>query len=354
MKTQHPIQFRRQRKFLLVLPLLLLPFLTLAFWALGGGKNTPGSHQLTTDKGLNTQLPGAQFDKHEKPKDKMSFYDLAKQDSVKTRQGSANSLAQQFGGSKPADPNVALINEKMAAINKQISQPQTSNSAPAPAEKMPDGKALSKQVDKLETMMKAVNSSQGEDPQIVQLSKMLSQIQDIQHPGSAKAATVAGKPDSAFKAIPATIEGNQKVLPGGAVRLRLSDTICLKGQVIPKGTLAFGTANITNQRLLLDIKNIRLGNAIIPVDLTVYSFDGMPGIPAPEAELAGAAGSGADNALESMQFLSMDQSLATQAAAGGIQAAKGLFSKKVRRIKVHLKNNYRVLLRNNDHSPLRP
>ena len=32
----------RQRKFLLALPLILLPFLTLFFWALGGGKAVPG------------------------------------------------------------------------------------------------------------------------------------------------------------------------------------------------------------------------------------------------------------------------------------------------------------------------
>jgi len=28
----------KQRKFLLVLPLLVIPFMTMAFWALGGGK----------------------------------------------------------------------------------------------------------------------------------------------------------------------------------------------------------------------------------------------------------------------------------------------------------------------------
>lgn len=30
-------KFKRQRRFMLVLPLLTLPFVTLAFWALGGG-----------------------------------------------------------------------------------------------------------------------------------------------------------------------------------------------------------------------------------------------------------------------------------------------------------------------------
>ena len=134
---------------------------------------------------------------------------------------------------------------------------------------------------------------------------------------------------------------------GGTVRLKLTDSIKLKGVLLPKGQLLFGACQVTNQRLLLNIQNIRIGKDILPADLTVFSLDGLPGIPAPEAELSGAAGDGANNALEGMQFLSMDESLGAQAAAGGINAAKGLFSKKVKKIKVKLKDNFAVLLRDN-------
>jgi conjugative transposon TraM protein len=181
-----------------------------------------------------------------------------------------------------------------------------------------------------------------------QLNSMLTKIQAIQNPESVKAKPKkkAGS-DSAFRAIPAVIDGRQKVMNGGTVRLKLTDSIKLKGIVLPKGQLLFGACQVTNQRLLLNIQNIRIGKEIIPVDLTVFSLDGLPGIPAPEAELSGAAGDGANNALESMQFLSMDESLGSQAAAGGINAAKGLFSKKVKKIKVKLKDNFAVLLRDN-------
>jgi len=97
----------------------------------------------------------------------------------------------------------------------------------------------------------------------------------------------------------------------------------------------------------LDIKNIRLGNAIIPVDLSVFSLDGLLGIDAPEAELGETAGNGVGNGVQSMQFLGMDQSLGIQAAGAGIDAAKGLLNKKVKRIKVKLKDGQRILLRNN-------
>jgi hypothetical protein len=371
METRHSIQYLRKRKFLLILPLLIFAFSTLGFYALGGGRKKATNSQANRNPGLNTSVPMAKFDKHEKPKDKMSFYAQASLDSERQQSNNNNPLLRKFGFQKdsrniadlktPAnsnpltsgytDPNVTRINQKLAAINQQINQPQmrelssptgiTNNAAP--------NKDFNQQVNKLETMMKAMNSSQGNDPQMQQLSKMLGQIQAIQHPELTKsdAATGATVSESPFRAIPAVIDGKQKVLQGGAVKLRLNDSLIFKGTTIPKGTLIFGTATITNQRLLLEIKNIRLNDAIIPVNLTVYSLDGMPGIPAPEAELAGAAGSGANDAIENMQFLSMDPSLATQAAAGGINAAKGLFSKKVKKIKVKLQNEYPVLLKIN-------
>jgi len=351
---EHTLQFRRKRKALLVLPLVIVLFATIGFIALGGGK--PAAVATDNKPGLNATLPGATFDKHEKAKDKMSFYDQAKLDSARQQSNNNNPLIQHFGvNNKATDPvpgstplyqdlTVTRINQRLADLNKQISQPPAQ---PVPVSKPAADPQLSGQIDRLETLMKGVKSD-GPDPQMQQLSKMLEQLQNLQHPELVKTAV---RKDSAaanpFLAIPATIDGNQKIRQSGAVKLRLNDTIRVNAQVIPKGTPVFGVANITNQRLLIEIKNVRLGEAIIPVNLTVYAMDGMPGVPAPEAELSEAAGSGADNALQSMQFLSMDQSLATQAAAGGITAAKSLFSKKVKRVTVHLKNGSAVLLRDN-------
>lgn len=83
------------------------------------------------------------------------------------------------------------------------------------------------------------------------------------------------------------------------------------------------------------------------LDNYVYSLDGMPGIPAPEAELTGAVNGGTDDAIRSMQFLSMDQSIGVQAAGAGIDAAKSLFSKKLKKVRVKLKADYPILIRIN-------
>jgi hypothetical protein len=326
-----------QRKFLLILPLLVIPFLTMAFWALGGGKTTTA---LQTNKGLDASLPEAQF-KKEKDANKMTVYQTARRDSAQN--GVSSSFIKAMGITKPdsADENAKRIQVKLAAINKQISQPVTPITTYDP-----ETEASEQKIKQLHRMMRSANRNSQEDPEMVQLSKMLTQIQAIQNPGSVK---ISKKPEDnkPFKAIPAMIDGKQKVVDGGAVRLKLTDSVRLKDQWIPKGQQIYGVCSVTNQRLLLTIQNIRLDKQIIPVNLTVFSLDGMPGIPAPEAELGGAAGNGARDAVQSMQFLTMDQSLGAQAAAGGVNAAKGLFSKKVKKIKVKLKDEYPVLLKIN-------
>ena len=70
----------RKRKFYLALPFWCLPFVTLAFWAMGGGKEK--SDDIKTATGLNLQLPDAKL-KDDKNLDKLSFYKEADKDSLK-------------------------------------------------------------------------------------------------------------------------------------------------------------------------------------------------------------------------------------------------------------------------------
>lgn len=342
------------RKVLLFLPLLLLPFLALAFYALGGGQGKPEA-DTQAPKGINTELPGAQF-KQAEPSDKLAAYNQADRDSVKTTNAVAD-VANRLGFQPAEDLQTKAINEKLAVIRQQVGAPVSrptvtgNNLSTVPVEATP---GLSKDVARLEALMKNMqrNGADGDDPEMKQLSGMMDKILAIQNPELARKQTAAStKPDTLFKAIPAVVSRDQKIIEGAVVELRLLDTVMLNGQQVPKGQLIYGLASISNQRLNLEIKNIGLGSAIIPVNFTVFDKrDAMPGINAPEAELGSAASNGGVNALQSMQFLSMDQSLGVQAAGAGIEAAKGLLSKKVKRIKVKLKAGYAVLLRNNDNN----
>ena len=322
----------KQRKFLLVLPLLVIPFLTMAFWALGGGQ-TPSTTRPAT-AGIDVTLPEAQF-KKVPDANKMSVYQAALRDSAQN--GLSPSYLNSVAEKPAADQSADRIQVKLAQLNQQLAQPAPTTYAP---------QADEVQVKKLHQMMRSVKANRQEDPEMAQLSHMLTQLQAIQNPGAVKTETKPANTNP-FKAIPAVIDGKQKVADGGAVKLKLTDSVTIKNQLLPKGQQLFGICSVTNQRLILTIQNIRLEKQIIPVNLTVFSLDGMPGIPAPEAELGGAAGNSADNAVQAMQFMSLDASLGAQAAAGGINAAKGLFSKKVKKIRIKLKDEYPVLLKIN-------
>ncbi|MGF7072342.1 conjugative transposon protein TraM [Mucilaginibacter sp. 3215] len=338
---------KKQRKFLLVLPLMVIPFMTMAFWALGGGKTT--NPQIENARGLDTDLPQAQF-KDKAQTDKMAVYQAAQHDS--SQNGVSPAFLKSMGLDKnntgktdsvmTTDDQTIKIQAKLAQLNKQLNQPQETR--PTQTYDEPDPQ----QVKQLKKMMRNMNGNGNQpDPEMQQLNKMLDKIQAIQNPSNVKSEPRKNEVAAPFRAVPALIDGKQKVVDGAAVKLKLTDSVTLKGQFLPKGQQLFGVCQVTNQRLLLIIQNIRLDKQIIPVNLTVFSLDGMPGIPAPEAEFGNAAGSGADQAIQSMQFLSMDQSLGAQAAAGGVNAAKSLFSKKVNKIKVKLQNDYPVLLKIN-------
>ena len=52
MEKKHSEKFLRQRKMMVVLPLLVLPFITMAFWVLGGGQENTDKNQANKKTGL--------------------------------------------------------------------------------------------------------------------------------------------------------------------------------------------------------------------------------------------------------------------------------------------------------------
>lgn len=338
----------RTKKMLLALPVLVLPFLALAFYALGGGRGTVTDDALNANQGINTSLPDASFRK-EDPQDKLSLYEQVGRKRQDTDTLPASVTERGFTLSGQPDPQEQAIEERLAQITAELNRPEPPV-ATTPTVQVASSPDISGDVDRLEKLMRTMQEYKEEDPEMAQLTGMLDKILAIQNPDlmqlpEPRRDTVPI--DSLFRAIPAEIVKKQKAVQGASITLRLLDTVTLNGYLIPKGHEITGSCRITNQRLLLAIKNIRLGTSIIPVDLTVYSPDGMMGINAPEAELADAAGMGADNAARSIGLYGIDQSIATQVAGAGIDAAKTLFSKRIRKIKVKLDAGTPVLLRNN-------
>jgi len=300
--------------------------------------------------GINTSLPDATFSEKE-PEGKMGYYDKARQDSAQSDTAGLSYAAEKMGFGKRPDDQTSKITEKLADLNRELNTPYVAPKSYTSSIPPTTYTPISKDVDRLETLMKNMqeNNGSGED-EMAQMGSVMDKLLALQNPELAKQlyqkSDVVGASDTLFKAIPAEIAAPQKVMQGSVVEIRLLDTVVLNGQCIPKGHTLFGLASFSNQRMNLEIKNIRLGNQVIPVNLTVYDRrDAMVGVFAPEALLSETIASGGSGAIGSLGISGFD--LTTQLAGAGIDAAKSLLSKKIKRIKQPLKGGYPLLIRDN-------
>jgi hypothetical protein len=372
MKKQQSAETLQKRKFLMVLPLLILPFVTLAFWSLGGGKNTMPTSISENQSGFNMDLPAAKFDKSEK-QDKLSIYEASEKTNVLTNDSGSdifNSLAfpntnEALLNSNEEKINEEKINEKLAEIDAQINSSILPSNAYAPVETNAyvNSSKMSEDVDRLEKLMLSFQVDGGEDKEMEQLNAVLDKIIKIQYPDFEKASVqekginteggVFAVHDPNLddvesyrsNAIQATIHEDQDIVSGSVIKLRLLDSIQVNGALIPKNSFIYGVATIDDERLKIEIASLRYQNSIFPVSLSAYDLDGLAGLYIPGAIARDASKEGVNDAIQSIRMMSLDPSLSAQVADAGIHATKGLFRKKVKQVRVKVKAGYQLLLR---------
>lgn len=439
----HTQKFLQQRRFYMVLPLLALPFITMIFWALGGGQGTTvQAKEIQT--GLNLSLPGAHFDREDELWDKFSLYEQAKRDSLHYEEArrndpyyevamlrgsvrqdtvpkSGNKLNTSLGSREKyeqIDKHEQLINRKLEQLTRQLNQPEkpvaiAQATHPAAVEQNAEAGEgpMSQDVDRLEKMMQIMASGEPNDPEMQQIEGMLDKILDIQHPDRVKERLKAQSPEhkpnvfpveaametdnislvespvrktnipltdslesmysqrvarnsfyglddeqpeneQAANAIEAVIHDTQTVVTGSTVKIRLLSDLHINGQLIEKDQFVYGVCSITGERLTIAINSIRNEKSLFPVSMSVFDLDGMEGIYIPGAITRDAAKQASSQSIQDMQLSSMDNSLGAQAATAGIEAAKGLFSKNAKLIKITLKAGYQILLQDTDQQNL--
>lgn len=358
----------RQRKFLLVLPILIIPFLTLAFWALGGGKDAKA--QAAKQTGLNVNMPNPVL-KDEKGMDKFSFYEEVERDSLKFKQQQKNDplFFKKIADTAPSlsnlsqytDPNEAKVYAKLSELNKVMQQQQT----PAPVVPEP-AYTNNADIDRLEAMLHNIQLKSDDDSELVQLNKMMDKLMALQNPKKdtlrvqkekpepIKLAETVGKSNGfyslnkagsdSFNSCRASVAETQTLVNGSTIKLLLKDNIIVKNKTILKGSFVYGTVALNNERLKVSIVSVRAGNNIVPVSLEAYDLDGMAGIYVPGAIGRDVAKQSADESMNGIGLTTLDPSIGAQAASAGIQAAKSLIGKKVRLIKVTVRAGYQILL----------
>lgn len=396
----------RQRKLLLVLPLLIVPFLSIAFWALGGGKNSTSTTNGVATEGLNLDLPGAQF-KGEKELNKMGYYEKAAHDSSRMRAAIKNdpyydgSLAFPDDSIFFEDETNFLPEENLITRSRESSSSPSANAESRVYEKlqalqhaMQDAEPISPsskryqpdyslptaslQLQRLEQLIKQPRSDDETDPELDQLHSMLDKIKDIQHPELVKkriTATVEKEPSKALlvsnqleadslvdgfypliftpglvgsstPGIRATIHESGTIVQGSVVRLRLQQDLYIGKVRIPSGTFVHGMTTIQQERVQLQVTGIVYDGQVYPVQLNAYDLDGLPGLYIPGIVLREVATAGTSNTMQSLGMMTLDPSLAAQAATAGINTAKSFLSKKVKIVRAHLKAGHQVLLQN--------
>lgn len=392
----------KQRRFFTVLPVLILPFLTLIFWALGGG--TAATQEQPDQVGINTELPKAQLE--DGTLDKMSLYKEQPDDPLQANDtAELNQWQVQDGYSGlydlqgRTDPNEQRIRQRLNELERIISDRDQQQSLMGSGYEGNSTNALPTEStsSRLDKMMERMNQSNGTDPELENIDRMLQKIIEIQHPDAYREKlkeqsrekrgtvfpvsrlsrqnevpyikrslnvvtdTTKGKRNSTISGfwglsdkteiqseeisgIPAVVEETRTVVSGSELKLRLTEDIYVNGMLIPSGYLVSGTCSLEGERLQVMVTGIQYRNYQLPVSLTVYGLDGMKGVWIPGTIGRDAAKDGADRAMQSMQFMSMDPSLLAQSAGAGIEAVKGIFSKKAKLIKVIVKAGHPLLL----------
>lgn len=211
-QTINPIVKERQRKFLLVLPVLVFPFITFLLWSVGvfsaDGKTTSKN---VAQQGFNMHLPDARL-KDNKSWNKLDFYQQADADSAKMKEAMENDPFFKEGlkslqsdtdnpyhfsyDHSPSgtlgdyhDPNVDKVNQQLAKLNAALNQP------PQPVPSIKDTSAVTHTaidndaVDRLQNVVQAIHQTDTTaDPEMQQLNAMMDKVLDIQHPERVQAA----------------------------------------------------------------------------------------------------------------------------------------------------------------------
>lgn len=382
--------FIRKRKMLLIVPLFFTPFLCLLFWALGGGKgyDANGSQKM----GINMDIPqttdGKILQKDQAYRklleDSLRKLNLSQNDNYLYANGRNGNVANPYpvsgspNGTASFGSDVAIgeLRQKMERAKADYAQRQEASDYDRAqqdnltekrlelAEKkkqledylaqmrsgMQDGAEAASKTDSASKKRENIK----QDSILYTLSPMnIDRRQSRFYDGSNAGAALVIIPNT----ISCVIANDQTVINGSVVKLRLTEDTKLAGTVtIPKNTFLYGIAQLSVERLNLMVNSITYQGSIYPIKLEVYDLDGLLGISTPggagqamanqgKTGVANAGLSPLSNGLFINQSNNAGAQMMAQAGSAVLQAGQGILSKKLSVIKVFVKANYHILLK---------
>lgn len=157
----------------------------------------------------------------------------------------------------------------------------------------------------------------------------------------------SGMPSSStlFKAC---IHGDQTVVTGSTVRMRMLEDAVVCGMKIPANTLFYGVATLGASRLEVVVNSLKVGNTISPVSFVIFDNDAMEGLNLPNNMKAQAAKRMQQGLVQNIDMplasIGTMTSEITSAVNATTQIAKQILNMKLSQVKVHLKSNYQMYI----------
>ncbi len=381
--------FLKRNKPLLFLPLILIPFIVLIFYILGGGKLPKEQAQIQVKKdsikGANYNLPEADrnigiVDKMESAQSKKELaethdYDIiGEKDSLDTamlmeEQGTrASNAAEETTESSGLNADVSnnllshirqreeQAREDLLKSQKETQQdedthpePKAGSSAP---DKTSDRNLKSTGIEELDQIFRQNQQLTRKNDSLSQHLKEATAKNEKVEAEKSKRFTLEKQGKSGFNSkqsavpvIEAEVYETTTVLSGNRVKMRLMEDAWLLGTKIPKNTFLYGTCEVTNERLQIEIRQIPLGEKFVPVEITVCDLDGLPGLYVPDNASRKVAKEVGSSANTSSMFGVSNNPLTYMGIQSADRASQSLL-KMIRIKKVTVKKNTLVYLVN--------
>lgn len=327
--------YLKRNKPLLFLPLVLIPFVVLIFYVLGGGKlskkETEVQKKQETSKGPNYKLPEADrniriFDKMESAQSQKEMgtthdYDImGEKDSLSDAQlmeEQSMSGNSQANGTEPVpELNADVSNNLLAHIRQQEQQARkdlqngqdadqsrnniqeagsenaTKSSGQSETESQRETASQIKNPTGIEELVKVFKQnialSHRNDSLNIRLQDATGQLQTIEARKNKRFA-LEKNAGSGFKPsennsflIEAEIYETMTVLTGNRIKLRLLHDCWLNGTKIAANTFLYGICKADNERLQITVTQIPVKEKFVPVEITVCDLDGLLGLYVPD------------------------------------------------------------------------
>ncbi|NGM71655.1 conjugative transposon protein TraM [Sphingobacterium sp. SGL-16] len=156
------------------------------------------------------------------------------------------------------------------------------------------------------------------------------------------------KPQKEQSFIAAIVDQDIKGFAGSRLRIRLLDDMMVGNYLIQKGAYIYAQiSGFTGQRVTLTVSSIMNGQHILPVKLTVYDLDGLPGLYVPASafrEFSKDLGSTTSQGITMQQSAENNSQLVMSMLQKIFQSTTTAVNKMIRQNKAKIKYNTMVYL----------